>query len=218
MLGCPDESSDVVSHSCREGRSCYANQERKRQSTDSSTSLGGFDRTSRSPLQSFPACPTPQIMIVDFEGYEFENNFFIKELAFYDPFGMSHWVSTFQSPFALTSCKKRLVENIEKQQLELHGLEWGSGQLSFSSQAQVVFSFSSNYQLFAQNAKKCQVLENISNCTITDLSCLNMPAVYELPFGSFCSFHDSTKFSCALDKAVRMGQYFLNSYSKTLND
>ena len=214
MLGCTDESHDVVSHSCREGGSRHDSEERKRENSHTSTNLGSFGRTLRNSMQSIPTCSTPQVMIVDFEGYEFDGNYFIKELAFYDPFGMYRWNTTFRSPFALISCKKRLTENIELQQFQSHGLTWESGQLPYSGQAHIVSSFASNYQLYAQNSEKTQILEQVSNCTITDLSFMNVPPVYELPFGSFCFYHDVTKFSCALDKAVRIGQYFLNLYSK----
>ena len=216
MLGSTAECNDLVSDDCRKQRDFHDNKEReKRKNTHTRRSVGSVDAKIRHDLQGLPTCPTPQMMIVDFETFEIEDHHYIKELAFYNPFQMHHWVSTFQSPFTLLSLKKSFRNKVENQQFDLHGLEWGGGLLPYTSVFQVLYSFASNCTLYTQNSEKSRILQHLTNCTILDLDYMDIPPVYELPFGSYCYFHDSSKFSCALDKAIRIGQYYKDNFFKT---
>ena len=214
MLGNPNVAVDVVLRGEREGGDGLDNKKRERKNSDNTASVGGFERQLRNDLQVVPTYPTPSVMIVDFESFVLDDNNYIKELAFYDPFQMGHWVTTFDSPFELSSLKRSCVRKIEQQTFLSHGLEWESGISSYTSQFQILQSYASTYTLYAQNKEKCEVLEKLANCTIWDLTSMNVPSVYSLPFGSYCYFHDSMKFSCALDKATRLGRYYLDIFSK----
>ena len=213
MLGYPNVPVDVVLRGDRERGNSLDNKKRKRKNSNNPTCVGGFERQLRNHLQGVPTYPTPNVMIVDFESFVIDDNNYIKELAVYDPFQMFHWVSTFDSPFELSSLKQSCVRKIEQQTLT-HGLEWESGVSTYTSQFQILQTYASTYTLYAQNKEKCEVLEKLSNCTILDLTTMNVPPVYTLPFGSYCYFHDPLKFSCALDKAIRLGRYYLDIFSK----
>lgn len=214
MLGCATKTNNVVPNECGEGRSRCSSKEGPRENTYTTSSLGSTPRKTGDPSSSLPGCPSPQIMIADIEGFLIDEQFFIKELALYDPFAMVHWVGTFQQPFSLASMKKKVIDSVNSQQFTLHGMDWESGQYPYSYLPQTLWTFASNYQLYAENKKKCEIIQEFSNCTVIDLACIDIPPLYELPFGAYCYFHDATRCSCALDRAVRIGHYFLNVFAK----
>ena len=159
-----------------------------------------------------PLCPTPSVMIVDIEGYQIDHEFIIKELALYDPFTMSFWVGTFQPPYSLNSLKKRVTDRIERS--NTHGLTWNEGQYSYFLLGSILQAFAGRYSLYAHGMYKCHIIQNIINCSVGDLCAMDFPSsVYDLPFAAFCHFHDSTKQTCALDKAARLGQRYVNLFS-----
>ena len=64
-------------------------------------------------LESTPVC-TPNVLIVDFTGFEFHENF-IRQLALFQPFNKTCWVGTFQKPFSNHSWNKKMLKTTEIQ-------------------------------------------------------------------------------------------------------
>ena len=205
MLGHTTETKYLVSNEQGQGRNFHSIEERSRENQDPKTSMASTSRKFRVCPGSLPLCPTPQLLIADFEGYQIDNDYFIKELAFYEPFGMFYWVGTFKFPFSLASCKKKFIDNLEKQKFINHGLDWDRGEYFYSSLPHWIACFASKYHIYVPNDEKTHILRQITGYLFDNLSCMDIPPLYDLPFGAVCPFHDSTQNSCALDKAVRLG-------------
>ena len=91
-------------------------------------------------------------------------------------------------------------------------LPWDEGEYPYLMLTHILKYFSSLQHLYAKNSEKaCELYK------FTDYPVNILYSPENLPFGSYCLFHDATKYYCALDNAVRMGEYFVQMHSfKTL--
>ena len=194
----PNESDERRNRNCAE--------EREREVSNTTNTMGSTPQQHGFHSETAPLYPTPNILIVDYTGFELDQDIFIKELALYHPFAMTYWIGTFQKPFSKTYCKKKIVANIDAQ-TRTHGLTWDDGQYPYSMLPHFLKYFT-NICMYATSADKAY---HIQQLTDTPISHLTVPD--GLPFGSLCPMHDATSCYCALDHAVRVGRSFADMHS-----
>lgn len=212
MFGSATETGNMVSNESTQHWNCDNPQARERKLAHPPCDLGGITREDRFDPKNSPMYPMPNVLIVDFKGFQLDKDFFIKELAFYHPFAMNYWTATFQQPFAKAYCKKKMTDMINSQ-TSFHGLSWEEGQYPYYMLPQILNYFASTYTVYVQGLQKCQWLQHLTSFTISNLDHMNFPSADTLPLGSYCSFHDSTQYSCAIDNAVKLGHCFVEMYA-----
>ena len=57
--------------------------------------------------------PSPNVLIIDLEGFHLRKDFYVKELAFYNPTTMMCWTSLFKPPFDRQFVKKKYATDME---------------------------------------------------------------------------------------------------------
>ena len=212
VLGSATKTRNMVSNESTQHWHFDNPQAREGKLAHPSCDLGSLTREDRPNQTNSPMYPMPNVLIVDFTGFKLDKDFFIKELAFYNPFAVNYWVATFQQPFAKSYCKRKM-NNMINSHSSCHGLSWDEGQYPFHMLPQILNYFASTHTIYIQGLQKCQWLQQLTSFTISSLDCMNFPSSDTLPLGSYCSFHDSTQYSCALDNAVKLGHCFVQMYS-----
>ena len=130
------------------------------------TSYLGSSSQEKQPLARHPTMfPTPNILIVDCEGFHVDEEFYVKELAFFHPFTMEYWSGIFKAPFILTNCKKKLRNNIERN-TEQHGLNWEHGDHPYYMVDQMLHFFGYYHILHAADEVTCRILQQHTSYTI----------------------------------------------------
>ena len=208
MSCCAVDTGDMVSNESNQRRNRnHLEEERSGEVLNTTSNLGCVSEEYRPDPVSTAMYPTPSILIVDYNGFQLDDDFFIKELALYQPFAKTYWVGTFKRPFNKCYCKKKILDSIDQQTLR-HMLSWDEGEYPYFMLPHILKYFSSLQHLYAKNSEKaCELYK------FTDYPVNILYSPENLPFGSYCSFHDATKYYCALDNAVRMGQYFVQMHS-----
>jgi hypothetical protein len=174
--------------------------------------MGSSHAEIQSGARGLQMYPTPNVLIVDFEGFYVDKEFTIKELAFYHPFTSCYWSGTFLPPFQMAYCKKKISHHIQRQS-EGHGLMWEEGLYPQHMIAHILHYYATTHYLYAPDAAKSRILQMHTVHNIGNLESMNFPPWNILPFGSYCFFHDSTHCSCALDRCVRLGKHFFHLHS-----
>lgn len=208
MSCCAVDTGDMVSNESNQRRDRnHLEEERSGEVSDTSGHMGSISEEHR--IDQIPAAmyPTPSVLIIDYSGFQLDDDIFIKELALYQPFAKTYWVGTFKRPFAKSYCKKKIIDSIDQQTLT-HMISWDDGEYPYFMLPHILKYFSCSQNLYAKNNDKACQLYKFTDYPVNILYCED-----NLPFGSFCSLHDSTKCYCALDHAVRMGRYFAEMYS-----
>ena len=95
----------------------------------------------------------------------------------------------------------------------LHGLTLEEGQYPYSLSGTMISYLGSTHQLNAKGHEKCLWLQQYMIYLVVDLEKYRCPATKELQFGCFCTFHNTLERSCTLDKAMRLGQYYMEPFS-----
>ena len=162
----------------------------------------------------FTTMPSPHnSLIVDVEGFQLNKDFYVKELAFYQPSTREYWAATFKPPFGRQYVKKRFASDMDWVTRNLHGLKWEDGQFPYAMAFHMISHFGSTYQLYAKGEEKSLWVQQQTPFTVVNLELLGFPKAKELPFGCFCRHHNTLEKSCALDKAVRLGTYYNELFS-----
>ena len=104
MLGHTTETKYLVSNEQGQGRNFHSIEERSRENQDPETSMASTSRKFRVCPGSLPLCPTPQLLIADFEGSQIDNDF-PKNLLFIC-WNVSIGLELFN--FSFSFCKKKL--------------------------------------------------------------------------------------------------------------
>ena len=157
--------------------------------------------------------PHSNIIIIDVEGYSLKNDFFVKELACYNPSNEKYWTALFLPPFNKDMFKKKYEDTITNNK---HGLKWDEGHLPYSMLYQVLEHFGANFRLYARGKDKIKYLQNCMQHPLNDLESFGCPPASELPQSYPCIYHDTTNNSCALNNAIKMGNHFFAFYK--MND
>lgn len=152
------------------------------------------------------------VLIVDLEGFQIKKDFFIKEIAFFNPNTMQCWSGLFKSPFDKQFLKKKGITAIEYATKYLHGLKWDDGDYPYSMIFQVVSHFGRGYQLYSKGSEKCGWLQQFTSLPVINLELYGCPPAKELPHGCMCIHHNSLEKSCAIDKSVKFGLYLSKLY------
>ena len=105
--------------------------------------------------------------------------------------------------------KKKYATDMNWATRHLHGLTWEEGQYPYSLSSTTISHFGSTHQLYAKGHEKGLWLQQYTTYPMVDLIKYGCPATKELPFGCFCTFHNTLERSCGLDKAMRLGQYYM---------
>ena len=148
-----------------------------------------------------------KVLIVDVEGFQLRKDFYVKELAFSNPATQEYWVGTFKPPYDRQALKKRYNMDIDWVTANLHGLRWEEGIYPYSVAFAMINFFGNSHQLYAKGRDKCIWIQQYTATPVLDLEQLGCPPARDLPFGSYCIFHNTLHKSCALDKAVRYCTY-----------
>ena len=162
--------------------------------------------------------PTTSSLIIDVEGFKVNKDFYVKEMAFYNAVTKEHWVGTFKPPFDKQCMKKGFASNIDLYAQARTGLTWEEGSYPYNVAFTMLSYFGNSHQLYASGRDMCQWIQQHTSLSVVDLEELGCPNVKEVPFGSYCVYHNSLKKrTCALAKAIRMGYYLMDMFSlKTL--
>jgi len=160
-----------------------------------------------------PVPHAPNILIVDVEGFQLKKDFYVKELAFYNPFTKEYWQATFKPPFDRQYVKKRYCTDMDWVTRKLHGLKWEDGQFPYAMAFHMISYFGATYQLYAKGEEKALWVQQQTPFSVVNMELLGCPKAKDLPFGCFCRFHNTLEKSCALDKAVRLGHYYVDIFA-----
>lgn len=209
LPSCTTESRDMVSNGSNEGRGRSQSQkERQREIFNTSRNMGSTPEQDRINPEYSPMYPTPNVLMVDFNGFQLGEDVFIKELALYHPFAMTYWVGTFQPPFSKTYCKKKILDSIDYQTVNHHGISWDEGQYPYAMLPHFLNYCTTVTTLYTESPQKANDLQQLTQSPVCHLDFQD-----NLPLASYCSLHDATKCYCALDHAVRLGRCFAQMFS-----
>jgi len=178
------------------------------QIADSVPDVASLARQDGAVIRSSTVPPAANILIVDVEGFQLKKDFYVKELAFYQPFTKEYWLATFKPPFDRQYVKKKYCTDMDWVTRNLHGLKWEEGQYPYSMAYYMINHFGSHFLLHAKGEEKSLWIQHQTPFTVINLELMGSPKAKELPFGCFCTFHNTLEKSCALDKAVRLGQFY----------
>ena len=123
---------------------------------------------------------------------------------------MQCWTGFFNPPFDRQFIKTKFVGDMDLVTKNLHGLKWEDGKLPFSLTYTMINYFGNKHQLHVKGREKCLCLQQHTTPTGIDLEQLGCPAK-EVSRGCLCRF--SLERTCALDKAVRLGHYYIDLFS-----
>ena len=194
------------------GRTGSQPQGQPNQSASSTPDMAGPDGQVRLP-NKFAWNPSSNGLIVDVEGFQMKKDFYVKEMAFVNPQSKAYWVGTFLPPYSRQAMKKRYIQDMDWAMRNLHGLKWEEGLYPYNVAFTMLNHFGNNSQLLAKGREKCLWIQQHTSLPVIDLEELGCPPAKDLPFGSFCVFHNSLHKSCALDKAAKLGQYVMDLFS-----
>ena len=131
------------------------------------------------------------VLIIDLEGFQLRKDFYLKELAFYNPNTMTCWTDLFNPPFDRQFVKKMYATDMDWATRHLYGLTWEEGQYPYSLSATMISHFGSTHQLYAKGHEKCLWVQQYMTYPMIDLEKYGCPASKEQPFGCFCTFHNT---------------------------
>ena len=210
------ENSTAAQHLVRTsaptGWNCDQPQAQPNSGTNSSSTLASADGT-HGTRDEHVQSSDPDILIVAIEGFQLNNDFYAKELAFFNPTNMRCWSGLFKAPFEKKYLKKKAADVIENFTRTVHGLKWEEGVFPYPMIYHVVSHFGSENHLYSKGKDMCAWLQQFTSTPVIDLDQFGCPGIQELPHGCLCMHHNTLDKSCAIDKAVRLGQYYTKMFS-----
>lgn len=159
-----------------------------------------------------PQSPQPNIFIVEVEGFQIFKDFYVKELAFYNPSTCNTWLGLFKAPFDKGILKKKGLKCIDYCIENFHGLRWEQGDFPYSAIYPIISHFAHNAILYTKGLDKCRWIQQFTTAPVINLEQLGCPPAQELPHASLCQHHNTYHKTCALDKSVRLGKYLSQLY------
>ena len=205
------QGGHLLSNDTEIGWYCNSSEGRPTTSRDTTQHVAPDDGQHTAHCKATQSAPT-NIFIVDVEGFQISKDFFVKELAFYNPESHKMWHGLFKPPFDKVLLKKKGLKCIDFCTEQFHGLRWEHGDYPYSALYSIISHFAANAILYAKGAEKCKWLQQFTAAPIFDLEQLGCPPSQHLPHGCPCPQHNTLKWKCALDKAVRFGKYFANIF------
>ena len=164
------------------------------------------------PTHLAPSCNAPTRLIVDTMGFFFSGEeFYIKELAFYNPATHTSWHGLFKPPFQKGWWKKKGIDFL-KHGTDFHGLNWESGEYPYSALYSIFAFFSQNAVFYAKGDFKCRWIQQFASTTVVNLGRIGCPSLKELPHECTCIHHNTYRKECALNNAVKLGKEFAKMY------
>lgn len=157
--------------------------------------------------------PSTNAMIVEVEGFQLKNDFFVKELAFVNLLTKEYWVGIFLPPYGRQHMKKKYNQELDWCTKHLHGLTWEEGLYPYNVAFMMLNHFGATYQLYTKGKQKVDWIREHTALNVLDLEDIGCPPAKELPFASYCEFHNSLHRSCALDKATRLARHLVTMFS-----
>lgn len=152
------------------------------------------------------------LFIIDVEGFQLSKDFFVKELAVFNPVTENSWVGLFKPPFESLYLKKKGLQCINYCTDNFHGLKWDQGEFPYSAIYPMISHFANNATLYAKGQQKCAWLRQFTSAPVIDLETLGCPPAKELPHACLCMNHNTLFKTCAMDKAIRLGRYLVHMY------
>lgn len=156
-------------------------------------------------------------LMVDAEGFWFKDNFYVKELAFYQPLTGQSWVGTFTPPFDKKCLKSSHATVLSRGQG--HGLPWEGGEYPYGMAFTMIAHYTKHHKMYAVGLFKCLWLAQFSASLICDMEeqLGYGPEKRGLPLGKsvkcLCAFHDVSTHSCALNACFQMGLYYMKLFT-----
>lgn len=155
----------------------------------------------------------PNVLIIEVEGFQVGKDFFVKELAFYNPALHMTWQGLFKPPFDKRLLKKKGQNCIDFCTENFHGIKWESGDYPYCALYSVISHFADGFVLYAKGDQKCQWIQQFTTAPIINLEQLGCPPAKQLPHECLCHLHNTFLKDCALDKAVRLGKFYARMYN-----
>lgn len=209
------QPAKTVSTSNQQSTASWSNPEEQHQSTSASSDVAYPSAEVANTMVANRSLlnPLSNGLIVEVEGFQMKNDFYVKEMAFVNPITKEYWVGVFYPPFDRQHMKKKYYQELDWATTNLHGLTWEEGLYPYSVAFTMLHHFGANFQLYAKGRQRCVWIQQHTCIPVVDLDDLGCPPLKELPFGCFCEFHNTLHKSCALNKATSLGQYLVNMFT-----
>ena len=194
-----------------DGRDNYCLEGQQSSSQNTSSPVGATFGAHPADNQT-PQCDESTRLIVDVVGFNVGKDFFIKELAFYNPTTDMAWQGLFKPPFEKELFKKKGLNCLDSN-TQLHGLRWDAGDYPYSALYPTIAFFAQSGTLYASGEERCQQIQQFSTATIMNLEAMGCPPAKWLPHECLCPNHNTYNSECALDRAVRLGRHISQMYN-----
>ena len=160
----------------------------------------------------------PNVLVVDARGCFLKDDFYVKELAFFNTLRDEYWVGTFKPPMDRSYLKKKYVKDIDRDLAAL-GLEWEGGTFPYQVAFTMLNYFGKDMQLYARGNPLCQWIQQYTSLCPVNVEELGYPprGYPEDPQdpvrdGGLCPYHPNPG-KCALDGAMHVGLYMHDLFS-----
>ena len=163
--GLSNDSTDRRDNNCPEGQ---------QSSSQNPSASVGFTFGAHPTDNQTPQCDESTRLIVDVVGFKVGKDFFIKELAFYNPSTHKSWQGLFKPPFEKELFKKKGLNCLDSN-TQLHGLRWDAGDYPYSALYPTIAFFTQNAILYASGEEKCQQIQQFTTATIMKLAAMGCP-------------------------------------------
>lgn len=166
------------------------------------------------PFDTQPVGPAPAVMIVGAVGVYISGRFFLKELAFYQPYTKQSWCGTFMAPVVLESLQTDIQEDVKRQTNAGVHIHFNDGSYQPLFITHILNFFGSYYHLVGvDDATRDMVLQYttypVSSITTID-SIHRTSSQYR---STYCEFHGFDTHKCALNKAIHTGTDFVSMHA-----
>ena len=158
----------------------------------------------------------PPPLMVEAQGFWVKDDFYVKQLAFFNPISRVGWEGTFKPPFDKTGFKPSYLKKLLSPNGD-YELQWEEGEYPYSLAITMIAYFAQHYTLYSNGRFKCQWFEKFASSSVIDLE-------DHLNYGPHnrrdrnkiyhCSTHGSElNCACPMKCCFKMGDYFMKARS-----
>lgn len=154
--------------------------------------------------------PSDKDVIAAVEVFHLEGDAYIKELALYYIHNQNIIVYSFKSPFDIECLQPKYKKLIDLQTVYGHHLTWNSGAVRYSALPGILHSVTSvnTVYFFVQPG----IVNPLREYTHIDLAKMGCPHPNFLDYDKtvYCTIHQGLQGQCAVQTALRLGQWYNN--------
>lgn len=149
-------------------------------------------------------------VIVDFQGFKYENNEFVfKELCVYEKGRIHHYL--FKPPKCysfLTSVEQQRMEWLKN---NFHGLTWREGDVPYQCLRPILITHCTGESILVKGTEKVKILQSILGCekhirSMDDDGCPKLENLLE-ESGYVCDYHNNKIFTCAYTNVLKLKKF-----------